>query len=334
MRAGDKSNSTKESRRPPLGGAGAFNRWHGGVRQRGRCKTERSTLCRLAAPAATQSTRSRMASRGANSRTINFYDAHMSSAAAFFDLDKTVLAKSSSLAFAKQLHKGGLLSRSDVLRAAYRQFLYTISGADDDLMSQAREQLSALIAGWPVQQVSEIVNEALEEVIVPIVYQEAVDLFEEHHAAGRDVIIISSSGTEVVEPIGVQLGVDKAIGTQAEVVDGLYTGKLLLYAYGQSKADIIVALAADVGYDLRECYAYSDSITDVPMLSVVGHPFATNPDKNLRAYAEEHDWPILKFDKPVAMRKHETSTRTKAAAAAGAVALGLAWYARHRRSTS
>lgn len=299
-------------------------------------KTERLTLCRPVAVAATQSAISRRrvaASRGdGNQDRIHSYDSHMPRAAAFFDLDKTVLAKSSSLAFAKQLHKGGLLARSDVLRAAYRQLVFTISGADDHLMEQAREQLSTLIAGWPVQQVSEIVTEALEEVIQPIVYEEALDLFDEHHAAGRDVIIISSAGTEVVEPIGERLGVDRAIGTQAEIVDGKYTGQLLLYAYGQGKADIIEALAIESDYCLHDCYAYSDSITDVPMLDVVGFPVATNPDKNLRAYAEEHGWPILEFDKPVAMRKHDASNRNKAAAAAGAVALGLAWYARHRRN--
>lgn len=258
----------------------------------------------------------------------------MARAAAFFDLDKTVLAKSSTLAFAKQLHKGGLLARADVLRAAYGQLVYSISGADADQMERARQQLSELIVGWPVERVSSIVNEALDAVITPIVYGEALELFDEHHAAGRDVIIISSAGTEVVEPIGARLGVDRAIGTQAAVTDGCYTGEILVYAYGDGKAEIIRALAHECGYVLDDCYAYSDSITDVPMLEAVGHPVATNPDKSLRAFAEEHDWPILEFDKPVAMRKHTSSTRNRAAAsaAAGAVALGLAWYARHRRS--
>jgi len=254
-------------------------------------------------------------------------------AAAFFDLDKTVLAKSSTLAFAKSLHKGGLLGRSDLLRAAYGQLVYVMSGADADQMDQAREQLSKLIVGWPVDQVSSIVNEALDEVIQPIVYEEALDLFAEHHCAGRDVIIISSSGTEVVEPIGEQLGVDRAVGTQAEIIDGKYTGEILVYAYGEGKAEIIRDLAEGSGYNLADCYGYSDSITDVPMLEAVGHPVATNPDKNLRAYAAEREWPILQFNKPTAMRKHDASTRNKAAAgaAASAVALGLAWYARHRR---
>lgn len=255
----------------------------------------------------------------------------MAKAAAFFDLDKTVLAKSSTLAFAKALHKRGLLARSDMLRAAYSQLVYVISGADDEQMDKAREHLSNLIIGWPVDQVSSIVNEALEQVIQPIVYEEALDLFDEHHASDRDVIIISSAGTEVVEPIGERLGVDKAVGTQAEVLDGKYTGEILVYAYGPGKAEIVRALANEYGYSLADCYAYSDSITDVPMLEAVGHPVATNPDKALRALATEREWPVVEFKKPVAMRKHDASTKGAAAAAAGAVALGLAWYARHRR---
>lgn len=257
----------------------------------------------------------------------------MSRAAAFFDLDKTVLAKSSMLAFAKPLHKSGLLARADMLHAAYRQLVYSISGADEELMEQAREQLSNLIVGWPVDQVSSIVNDTLDAVIAPLVYREALDLFDWHEAASRDVIIVSSSGTEIVEPIGSRLGVFRAIGTQAEVVDGKYTGELLLYAYGDEKARIIRTLATEFDYDLDESYAYSDSITDLPMLEVVGNPVATNPDKSLRTLAEDRGWPIMDFDKPVVLKRNSKNSRNRAAAGAAgaAAALGLAWYARQRR---
>jgi len=257
----------------------------------------------------------------------------MSRAAAFFDLDKTVLAKSSALALAKPLQESGLLARADVLRAAYHQLVYSISGADAEFMEQARTQMSRLIAGWPVDQVSSIVNDTLDSVITPLVYREALDLFDEHEAANRDVIIISSSGTEIVEPIGSRLGVFRAIGTQARIVDGKYTGELLLYAYGEEKARIINSLSSEFGYDLDDSWAYSDSITDLPMLEAVGNPVATNPDRNLRAIAEERDWPIMDFDKPVALRQQSVASRNRAAAGAAgaAVALGLAWYARQRR---
>ncbi|TXH32536.1 MAG: HAD family hydrolase, partial [Actinobacteria bacterium] len=171
-------------------------------------------------------------------------------------------------------------------------------------------------------------------IVDPIVYQEAIKLIAEHHEAGRDVIIISSSGTEIVEPIGARLGVDKAIGTQMVIEDGKYTGEILFYAYGPGKADAMRQLAEDEGYDLSASYAYSDSYTDLPMLEVVGHPFAVNPDEQLRRVARERVWPVLEFAKPVSMQRSvskEQKTAAGAAGAAAAVALGLAWYARYRR---
>ncbi len=253
-------------------------------------------------------------------------------AAAFFDLDKTLLAKSSTLAYARPLQHSGLLKRRDALRSAYAQMVYQLSGADHDDMEQARVQLSALVTGWDVEQVRAVVAEALDQVIEPIVYAEGISLIEEHHAAGRDVIIVSSSGNEVIEPIGELLGVDHAIGTQMAIEDGKYTGEVLFYAYAEGKVTAMQSLAEDQGYDLGSSYAYSDSITDLPMLEVVGHPFATNPDKALREVAEDRGWPILKFDTPVSLKEKRAQTRkrTAAAGAGAAVALGLAWYARSR----
>ena len=255
-------------------------------------------------------------------------------AAAFFDLDKTILAKSSSLAFAKPLYDGGLIGRSDVLKSAYAQLVYLTSGADHDQMERMRVYLSELSKGWDVDQVRTVVAETLDGIVDPIVYQEAIKLIAEHHEAGRDVIIISSSGTEIVEPIGARLGVDKAIGTQMVIEDGKYTGEILFYAYGPGKADAMRQLAEDEGYDLSASYAYSDSYTDLPMLEVVGHPFAVNPDEQLRRVARERGWPVLEFAKPVSMQRSvskEQKTAAGAAGAAAAVALGLAWYARYRR---
>ena len=253
--------------------------------------------------------------------------------AAFFDLDKTILAKSSSLMFAKPFYDGGLIGRADVLRSGYAQFVYLISGADHDQMDKMRVYLSALCAGWPVDQVRVIVDETLDDIVEPVIYEEAVALIEQHRNSDVDVIIISSSGTEVVEPIGARLGVDLAIGTQMEIVDGVYTGEILFYAYGEGKADAMRELAEARGYNLAECFAYTDSHTDLPMLELVGHPVAVNPDSDLRTIAAEREWPILDFAKPVAMRSTLSKTETRAAAvgAVGAVALGLAWYAARRR---
>lgn len=253
--------------------------------------------------------------------------------AAFFDLDKTILAKSSSFAFAKPFYREGLIGRADVIRSAYAQFVFYASGADHDQMETMRAYMSKLVTGWEVEKVQQIVAETLDEIIDPMVFQEALELMEHHRSAGREVIIISSSGTDVVEPIGARLGADLAIGTQVAIEDGKYTGEIVYYAYGEGKAEAMRSIAADRGYDLRECYAYSDSSTDLPMLEIVGHPVAVNPDAALRAIAEERRWPIVDFERPVAMRR-TIETRQAVAAGAGvaigAVALGLTWYARRR----
>ena len=261
----------------------------------------------------------------------------MTRAAAFFDLDKTILATSSALAFARPFYRGGLIGRSDVIRSAYAQFIFLASGADHDQMETMRRYMSDLVKGWDVAKVREIVAETIDVIIDPAVYDEAVALIEEHRAAGRDVVIISSSGTEVVEPIGERLGADVAIGTQLVVEDGRYTGEILFYAYGEGKAQAMRDLADERGYDLAASYAYTDSVTDLPMLDIVGHPTAVNPDAELRRIATERAWPVVDFARPVSMRsrlsveKRQAVAAGAAAAAVSAAALGIAWYARHRR---
>jgi HAD superfamily hydrolase (TIGR01490 family) len=222
--------------------------------------------------------------------------------AAFFDLDKTIIAKSSTLAFSREFQAGGLISRGAVLRSAYAQFSYLVLGADHDQMERLRQFMSRLSTGWDVRTVQEIVADALHNIVDPLVYDEAVRLIGEHHDAGRDVIIVSTSGAEVVEPIGAMLGADHVVATRMEVADGRYTGGITFYAYGENKAVAVRALAEERGYDLQRCYAYSDSITDEPMLAAVGHAFAVNPDRDLRRLAHTRGWPVLVFEKPVALR--------------------------------
>jgi HAD superfamily hydrolase (TIGR01490 family) len=255
--------------------------------------------------------------------------------AAFFDLDKTIIAKSSSLAFSKPFQAGGLITRGAMLRSAYAQFVFLVGGADHDQMEKIRAFMSQLVEGWDVDTVKEIVAETLHHVVDPIVYDEAVSLIEEHHAAGRDVIVVSASGTEVVEPIGEMLGADDVIASRLEIVDGKYTGDIDYYAYAEEKARAIEAMAAERGYDLEDCFAYSDSITDLPMLDAVGHPHAVNPDKELRRVAAERGWPILVFTRPVTLRSRLPPARSALAAIAlgsvGAVGWVLWSNARRRR---
>ncbi|HJQ44428.1 MAG TPA: HAD-IB family hydrolase [Jatrophihabitantaceae bacterium] len=258
--------------------------------------------------------------------------------AAFFDLDKTIIAKSSVLAFGKPFYQNGLLNRRAVLRSAYAQFVFALAGADEDQIERMRAYLTAMCTGWDVSQVREIVSETLHEIIDPIVYDEAVELIGEHKAAGRDVIIVSSSGEEVVTPIGAMLGADDVIATKMVVADGKYTGEISRYTYGPEKAVAIRALAEERGYDLDGSYAYSDSATDIPMLEVVGHPFAVNADRGLRKVAAERDWPTLTFSSAVPLRERisglrpSPTTSTVAVVGAGAAVAGLVWYTSRRRS--
>jgi HAD superfamily hydrolase (TIGR01490 family) len=204
-------------------------------------------------------------------------------------------------------------------------------------MEKMRAYLSAMCAGWPVQTVRDIVAETLQAIVAPLVYDEAVRLIQQHQAVGRDVIIVSSSGVEVVEPIGELLGADRVVATEMVVEDGRYTGEIAFYAYAEGKADAIRALAESEGYDLAASYAYSDSDTDRPMLEAVGHPYAVNPDRALRRIAEERGWPVLKFSRPVGLprRVDLDSTTDRAvviAVAAVAVSIGvMAWRLRRRR---
>jgi HAD superfamily hydrolase (TIGR01490 family) len=242
--------------------------------------------------------------------------------AAFFDLDKTIIAKSSTLAFSKSFYQGGLISRGSVLRSAYAQFVYLVGGADHDQMEKMREFLSELCAGWDVQTVRDIVADTLHNIVDPLVYDEAVSLIEEHQLAGRDVIIVSASGSEVVEPIGEMLGAEGVVATRMEIEDGKYTGQISFYAYGENKATAIRELAERSGYDLARSYAYSDSVTDVHMLEIVGNPYAVNPDRDLRKRATSLGWPILVFSKPVALRSRVRLAASKPTLAA--IALGTA----------
>ena len=258
----------------------------------------------------------------------------MTRAAAFFDLDKTVIAKSSTLAFGRPFFHGGLINRRAVLKAAYAQFVFSLAGADAQQMERLRQQITAMCTGWDAAAVHEIVRETLHEIVAPLIYAEAADLIEEHRAAGREIVIVSSSGAEVVQPIGVMLGADRVVATQMVIAEGRYTGEIEFYAYGENKAAAVREVAAAGGYDLADCYAYSDSVTDLPLLDAVGHPTAVNPDRGLRKAAAERGWPVLEFSRPVSLHSRlqmpSGPVVTGAAVGVGAAVVGLAWYARHR----
>jgi HAD superfamily hydrolase (TIGR01490 family) len=258
--------------------------------------------------------------------------------AAFFDLDKTVIAKSSALAFGRPFYRDGLMRRRDVIKGAYAQLMFRIGGGtDEQTMARTRDYLAALCTGWRVEQVSQIVEEALQELIHPYVYAEAALLIAEHQAAGRDVVLVSTSGEEMVRPIGALLGIDEVIATRMVVEDGRYTGAVAFYAAGPNKAAAVRELAKERGYDLDLSYAYSDSITDAPLLHAVGRPTVVNPDRALRRLALDNGWPMLEFRHPIPLsrRLRQRPAVPVVAAAVGlgvGVAIGLVWYGKHRRA--
>jgi phosphoserine phosphatase len=171
--------------------------------------------------------------------------------------------------------------------------------------------------------------------VEPMVYAEAVELIAGHRAAGRDVVLVSSSGVELVEPIGQLLGVDRVIGTRMSIADGRYTGEVEFYAFGETKAAAARELAAREGYDLAGSFAYSDSHTDLPLLEAVGNAVAVNPDRALRRAALERGWPVLRFERPTALRAKLSPTGAMLiGAAAGVAAAGVAYWVRQRRRSA
>ncbi|MXP23735.1 HAD-IB family hydrolase [Gordonia sp. HNM0687] len=250
--------------------------------------------------------------------------------AAFFDLDKTVIAKSSVLAFSRAFFAEGLLDRRWVIKSGYAQLRFRLMAADQKQVEHLRQHATEMCRGWNVAHVRAVVAEALHEVVHPLVFDEAAELIATHRARGDDVILVSASGREMVEPIGGMLGVDHVVASEMTVVNGHYTGELEVYLYGPAKAAAVSELAEDRGYDLATCYAYSDSITDLPMLEAVGHPFVVNPDRRLRRRAIDEGWPVLDFVRPTShssrpgSQRRRTPSRYRTAAVAGAVCAGLA----------
>ncbi len=247
--------------------------------------------------------------------------------AAFFDLDKTVIAKASIAAFGRPLRREGLITRRTVARAVAGQLIFMQFGAGEERLTKVRDSMLALTKGWERDQVTSIVRETLIDTIEPLIYAEALELMETHRQAGDRIYIVSAAPEEIVTPLAELLGVDGALASRAHLDDhDRYTGTMEFYCYGPNKALAIKDLAERTGISLATSSAYSDSATDIPMLETVGKAFAVNPDKQLAKVAEERGWEILEFTKPVRLRDRitlRTPIVTGAIALAGAVALAI-----------
>ncbi len=219
--------------------------------------------------------------------------------AAFFDVDKTVIAKASIMAFARDFRREGLLTRRTLASGACRQIVYVRWGASARRLDKARRSVLNVTRGWDQAHVRAIVTAGLGTVIDPITFIEARSLIADHLRQGRRVYLVSAAPAEIVEPLAEHLGVHGAVASLARLDrDGRYTGELERYASGEVKAEVIRQLAEADDVDLARSFAYSDSATDLPMLEAVGHPVAVNPDRALRRIAAARDWEILRFGRP------------------------------------
>jgi HAD superfamily hydrolase (TIGR01490 family) len=246
-------------------------------------------------------------------------------AAAFFDLDRTLISGSSAFYFGVAAWRQKLIPAGDLLSDAIKAVSFKLFGATDERSESVRDRILQAVEGSAQADML-----ALNEEIIPNLLErirpESRGLIDMHHEAGRECWIVSASPIEMVEPLASALGMEGAIATTSEVVDGVYTGRLEgPFVYGEGKAEAIEKLAAQRGYDLRLSYSYSDSVSDLPMMEMVGHPVAVNPDGPLENVANQRGWPIVIFS-----RRTKQVVRTTTAVAGGA-ALAVGTYALGRR---
>lgn len=246
-------------------------------------------------------------------------------AAAFFDLDRTLISGASIFPFALEAWRAGLVTNREIASWALSAASFKLFGEDPSRPEQIRGQFLGKVSGISVTQLQEVGRELLPK-LVASVRPESRKLVKMHAEAGRDTWIVSASPQEIVAPLADALGMTGAIGTQGKVVDGHYTDELERpFVYGEGKAQAVATLAGEKSYDLQLCYAYSDSASDLPMLKLVGHPVTVNPDGHLEEVAYEFGWPIVIF-----------ARRTKRVVAAGSLVgggagLGTAAYLLGRR---
>jgi HAD superfamily hydrolase (TIGR01490 family) len=231
-------------------------------------------------------------------------------AAAFFDLDRTLISGASAFPFAVEAWRAGLVTNREIARWAISAFTFLLAGdKGENVSDNARTEFLGKVAGVSVDQLDAIAREMLPNLVNDI-RPESKKLIQMHHDAGRETWIVSASPQTIVGSLAQALGMDGAIGTRGRIVEGHYTDQLDgPFVYGEGKATAIRSLAEERGYDLQLSYAYSDSISDLPMLETVGHPVAVNPDGELERIAYERGWPIVIF-----------ARRTKRAIALGSAA--------------
>jgi HAD superfamily hydrolase (TIGR01490 family) len=245
--------------------------------------------------------------------------------AAFFDVDKTLLPGSSLYLLARGMYRRGFYTWRDIAGFALGQVTFRVTGAEGKRgMEAARESALAFIEGKSQADMLQLGQDIVVEVIGPRIYPGMRRVIDVHHVNGDRTYLVTAAPRELAERIAAYLGMDGALGTQGELVDGVYTGRLIgPVLHGPAKLDAVVGLAAEEGIDLRDSSAYSDSVNDRPMLEGVGHPVAVNPDRQLRDLAAQRGWPVQDFRKRRRLWLFWLPTGLAAASGAGAAAVTL-----------
>jgi HAD superfamily hydrolase (TIGR01490 family) len=231
---------------------------------------------------------------------------------AFFDVDNTLMRGTSLFHLGIEAWRRKVIGWRDILPFAWHQMRFISVGENDAHLTSARERALSLVGGKTPAEIIGLAEEIWEHRIRRRLWPETVAIAQEHKAKGHEVWLISATPWEVGDVIARRLGLDGALGTRVEVVDDVYTGRLVGHVlHGERKAVAARQLVGEIGADLRDCWAYSDSRNDIPLLELVGNRVVVNPDASLTRHAERHDWPVLQL-KPASIREAQRRVKREA----------------------
>jgi HAD superfamily hydrolase (TIGR01490 family) len=244
-------------------------------------------------------------------------------AAAFFDVDNTLVRGATMFHFARGLYRRGFLDAMDLLRITQREASYLLRGEDHEDIQEARTRGLDFIRGRSIAELDALCKEIYADSIADRMWPGVLEEVREHQEAGREVWLVTATPIELASLIAAGIDVDGALGTVAAAVDGVYTGELPEGTlHGPAKVEAVRYLAEDRELELEACYAYSDSMNDLPMLELVGHPYVVNPDTALRRIAHDRGWPLMDYQRSRRRRQAGRAVGVGAAVGAAAVAAG------------
>ena len=254
------------------------------------------------------------------------------SAAAFFDVDNTFVRGASIFHLARGLYRRDFFTLRDIARMSWQQARFVLLGENLDEVAKIQQQALGFVAGHSVTELRAIGEEVYDELMANKIWPGTLQLARMHEDAGQRVWLVTATPVEVAEVIAARLRLSGALGTVAEQVDGIYTGRLVgVPMHGHAKAEAVQALAGTEGLDLARCAAYSDSANDIPMLSLVGHPVAINPDRRLRTHAKANGWQVHDYRTKRRAARIGVPVAAGTGVLAGAVARAVATSRRRRK---